>query len=88
MIRRSGHSSSALAIPLPDALLRLLAGLVREADDGEPGHAALEVGFHLHRPSLEADEGVGDGACEHTSTVGRTDARACVADCAEVCRAG
>ena len=48
-----------------DAVLRLLAGAVREPDDGEPGHAAVDVRLDLDLPRLEADERVGDRACEH-----------------------
>ena len=42
----------------PYALLRLLACLVRQADDGEAGHAALEVGLHLDRARFEPDKGM------------------------------
>ena len=79
-MRRSGHSSSALAIPRPDPFLRLLARLVREPDDGERRHAPLEVGLDLDRPRVEADERMGDGAREHASEAREESAHAWRAD--------
>jgi hypothetical protein len=52
-------------------LLRLLAGLVRQTDDGEARDAALQVGLDLDGPCLEAHEGVGRRACEHGSETRR-----------------
>jgi hypothetical protein len=56
------------------ALLRFLAGLVGQAHNGERGHASLEVSLNLDPPRLETDEGMGDGAREHHSTLRPTDA--------------
>jgi hypothetical protein len=47
------------------ALLRLLACLVRESDDGEARHAALQVRLDLDRTRLQADERMGERACKH-----------------------
>ena len=77
MIRRTGHSSSADAIPRADALLRLLAGAVGEADDRERRHAELEVRLDLDAAGVEADERVRDGAGEHTSKLGANVCRVC-----------
>jgi hypothetical protein len=55
--------------PATDPLLRLLARAVDEADDREGRNAALDVRFHLDATRLEADEGKGDRAREHGSTV-------------------
>ena len=50
-----------------DAMLRLLTGAVGEADDRERGQiGADEVRLHLHPARLEADDGSGEGAGEHT----------------------
>ncbi len=57
--------------PAPDALLRLLAGAVDKADDGERRHAALNVRLHLDTARLQADEGKGDRAREHASKLRR-----------------
>ena len=54
-----------------DALLRLLAGAVGEADDREAGDAELEVRLDLDAARLEADERVRDRPREHGSTVAR-----------------
>ena len=51
--------------PRADALLRLLAGAVGQADDRERGHAELEVRLHLHPPRLEPDHGMGDRPRQH-----------------------
>ena len=59
----------------PYALLRLLACLVRQADDGEPGHAALEVSLHLDRSRFEPYKGMSCRAREHISKLRRTSAR-------------
>ena len=61
-----------------DAVLRLGAGPVGEPDDREAGQAAVDVRLHLDAPRLEADEGVGDGAREHSSArYGRDPSRVC-----------
>src|SRR5205085_11151641 len=51
--------------PAADALLRLLARAVGEADDRERRHRALEVRLDLDPAGLEADEAVGDRSCKH-----------------------
>ena len=49
-----------------DPVLRLLAGAVGEADDREGRQVgADEVRLHLDTARLEADDGGGEGACEH-----------------------
>jgi hypothetical protein len=57
--------------PSPEPLIRLLAGIVRQADDGKRGDAALEVCLDLDRPGFEPDESMGGGARKHTSTLRR-----------------
>ena len=52
--------------PAADALLRLLARLVGKPDDREARDAALEVRLDLDRPRVEADQGMGDRAREHS----------------------
>jgi hypothetical protein len=59
----------------PDPLLCFLAGLVRKADDRKRRHAALQMRLDLDRSSLEADESMGGGTCEHISTLRRESAR-------------
>ncbi len=54
-----------------DALLRLLAGPVGQADDREAGNAELEMRLDLDATRLEADERVRDRPREHGSTVAR-----------------
>ena len=49
-----------------DAVLGLGAGPIGQPDDGEPRKAAVDVRLHLDAPRLDADEGVGDGAREHS----------------------
>ena len=49
----------------PHAVLRLLAGAIRQADDREARDARLKVRLDLDLPRLEADECVGHRACEH-----------------------
>ena len=59
-----------------DAVLRLLAGAVGEPDDRERRQIGRdEVRLDLDPPRLEADDGGGEGACEHASdaTVGTRD---------------
>ena len=46
-------------------MLRFLTCAVGQPDDGEARKAELEVGLDLDLPRLEADESVGDRACEH-----------------------
>jgi nitroreductase len=67
---RSCFGSGAKAYPAPDTLLCLLAGLVRQADDGECGHTALEVRLHLDGARVEADERMRDRTCEHRPKLG------------------
>lgn len=52
--------------PTTYALFRLLASTVGKADDRQRRRAALKMRLHLHPPRLEADEGKGDRAREHT----------------------
>jgi hypothetical protein len=61
--------------PALDALLRLLAGAVGQADDGEAGHAAVEVRLDLDTACVQADERMRDCACEHGSTLAPKRAR-------------
>ena len=56
--------------PAADALLRLLAGAVGEADDRERRQPLLEVRLDLDPARVEADERVSDRACEHVATLG------------------
>ena len=70
MRRLVGHSSSADEIPRPDALLRLLARAIGQPDDREGRHTLLEMRLDLDPARVDADECVGDGACEHTFTLG------------------
>ena len=66
VIRRlSGHSSDGGDDAASDAVLRLLARPVGEPDDREARNARLEVRLDLDLARLEADERVGDRACEH-----------------------
>jgi hypothetical protein len=65
--------------PTPHALLRFLAGAIREAHDREGGHSALEVRLHLDPTSVEADERMRDRPSEQG-----TQAR--LAKCASLCR--
>ena len=58
-----------------DALLRLLARLVRKTHDRERRHAALQMRLHLDGTSFETDESMGGGACEHISTLRSENAR-------------
>ena len=60
-----------------DTMLRLRAGTVGEADDGEGRHAALQVRLDLDTSRLEPDKSVGDGAREHASTLGAGVQREC-----------
>ena len=55
--------------PAADALARLVQRLVGEPDDRERRHPVPDVRLHLDAPGLEADEGMGDRACEHASTL-------------------
>ncbi len=48
-----------------NAVLGFLARAIDETDDREPRDAGLEVGFDLDATRLEADERLGDRACEH-----------------------
>jgi hypothetical protein len=50
--------------------LRFLARAVGKTDDREGRHTLLQMRFHLDPARIDADERVGDGACEHTVTLG------------------
>jgi hypothetical protein len=53
-----------------DPLLGFLTSAIRQADDRQRRRlAALNVRFHLDATRLEADEGEGDRAREHSSTL-------------------
>src|SRR5207249_10463367 len=52
----------------PDALPRLRAGAVGQADDHERRRPVPDVGLDFDASRLEADERMRDGACEHAST--------------------
>jgi len=53
-----------------NSLLRLLTRAIGEPDDRQRRRlAALNMRLHLHPPRLEADEGKGNRAREHTSTL-------------------
>jgi len=56
--------------PATDALLRLLASAVGEPDDRERRQPLLEVRLDLDAARVDADERVGDRACEHVVTLG------------------
>jgi hypothetical protein len=58
-------------------MLRLLAGAIGEPDDGETRDAVLEVRLDFDPASIEADEGMGNGAREHRPTLRGIDARVC-----------
>ncbi len=76
--RREVDGDTALGRPLelgggnaaPHPFLRLLARTVGEADDREGRHTLLQMCFDLDAARIDADERVGDGACEHTVTLG------------------
>lgn len=61
--------------PAAYSFFRFLACLVGEADDRKRRHSTLEVGFHLDRARLEADERMGGGACKHLLKLRRRSAR-------------
>ena len=61
--------------PAANAVLRFLAGTVSEADDREPRHAPLEVGFHFDASGIEPDDCERDRAREHAFTLGGQIAR-------------
>ncbi len=52
-----------------DSLARLLAGTVGEPHDREGRDTVLDVRFDLDPAGLEPDERMGEGACEHASTL-------------------
>ena len=64
----------------PNPVLRLGAGAVGEPDDREAGQAAVDVSLDLDPPRLEADEGVGDGAREHSCDATGDTRHGCVTD--------
>ncbi len=57
--------------PAAHPLFRLLAGAVGEPDDRERGHPALEVRLHLDAASLEPDQSMRNGPCEHVLDASR-----------------
>lgn len=59
------------------ALFRLLAGSIRQPDDGQRGLPVGQVGLDLDAARLEADECMSCRASEHSSTVGRKVVRVC-----------
>jgi hypothetical protein len=65
------------ADPAPDAVLRLLAGAVGEADDREAWLPELDVRLDLDPARVEADERVSDGAGEHGSMEPALASRVC-----------
>ena len=69
MRRLVGHSSSARRSGT-HPFLRLLARAVGKADDRERRQPLLQMRFDLDPARIDADERVGDGACEHTVTLG------------------
>jgi hypothetical protein len=82
---REVHGDAPLRRPLElggrdaraDALLRLLARTVGEADDRERRQALLEVRFYFDPAGVDADERVGDRACEHVARLGGRSTRVC-----------
>ena len=66
MIRRSGHSSSALAIPDRTRSFASWQALSGSPTIAKARYAPLEVGLDLDRPRVETDEGMGDGARKHS----------------------
>src|SRR5215210_7764283 len=59
-------------------MLRLLARAIGEADDGEAGHAVLQVRFHLDPSGVETDERMRDGPRKHRPTLRGKELRVCV----------
>ena len=59
-----GRNDAAL-----DALSRLGAGAVGQADDHEGRRAVLDIRFNLDAPRFETDESMGNRACKHAATV-------------------
>ena len=49
------------------ALLGLLAGAIRQADDRERRQSVLQVCFDLDAPRVETDQRMGDRPCEHVA---------------------
>jgi hypothetical protein len=58
-------------------MLRLLAGAVRQADDGEARNAVLEMRLDLDPPGIEPHQGMGDGPREHRPTLRRKGVPVC-----------
>jgi len=63
--------------PTADALLRLLARAVGQADDRERGLSVRQMSLDLDAARLEPDESVGGCATEHPSNVDREFPRMC-----------
>ncbi len=70
-----------------NALPRLLAGTVGEADDGEARDAVANVRLHVDPARLEADERMRDRACKHASTLRAKSQRGCAVFVESLCRA-
>ena len=60
-----------------DALLGLLAGAVGQPDDGEGGHAPLQMRLDFHPPWLQPDERVGQHLREHRLRLESEPSRTC-----------
>ena len=65
VIRRSGHSSSALVMPERTRSFASWQALSGSPTIAKRRHAPLEVCLDLDRPRFEADERMGDGARKH-----------------------
>ena len=83
VIRRSGHSSSAEAIPLRTRSFASWQARSARPTIANAGHAALQVRLDLDAAGLEADERVRDGAREHPV---HATAQRVSRVCAELCR--
>ncbi len=58
--------------PRADPLLRFLARLVGQANDGKRRHPTLQVGLDLDRPGLQPDQGMREGARKHATEARET----------------
>ena len=84
VIRRFvGHSSSADEIPHRTRSFASWHARSASPTIAKDGHAALQVRLDLDAARVEADECVGDGACEHVATLGGN-VVTCL--CRDVCR--
>ena len=75
MRRWSGNSSAGVEQRRTHALARLAHGGVREAHDREHGQPAAEVYLDGDLAAVDALEGEGGDACEHTAKLGRRASR-------------